>query len=204
MWLLAGLGNPGKKYERNRHNIGFMVLDELERRHGLGPFRDRFNGQIASGMIGLSKVLLLKPMEYMNLSGFALQRAADYYDVPVDRIAVVHDELDLDPGRVKLKSGGGHGGHNGLRSIIDQLGDNGFARVRVGIGKPGRPDGEGGDKKAGSGYVLSDFPAAQRDLIDDAIRLAADACEAIVDRGIVASMNEFNVREKASDAPAAS
>ena len=141
----------------------------------------------------------------MNLSGFAVQRAADFHDVPVDRIVVVHDELDLDVGRVKLKSGGGHGGHNGLSSIIDQLGDNSFSRVRVGIGKPGRPDGEGGgDRRAGSGYVLSDFPAAQRDLIDDAIGTAADACEAIVDRGIIASMNEFNVREKASDAPAAS
>lgn len=205
MWLLAGLGNPGRKYERNRHNVGFMVMDELERRHNLGPFRDRWSGHVASGLIGLDKVLLLKPMEYMNHSGFALQRAADFHDVAIEKIVVVHDELDLDVGRVKLKSGGGHGGHNGLRSIIAQLGGNGFQRVRLGIGKPGRPDGEGdaGDRNT-AGYVLSDIPSGQRDAIDRAVTTAADAVESIVGRGIIASMNEFNVRETSSDAPAPS
>jgi len=198
MWLVVGLGNPGKKYERNRHNVGFFVADELARRHHLGSFRDRFGGQAASGMVGLDKVLLLKPMEYMNHSGFAVQRAAQYHDIEPEKIVVIHDELDLDVARVKLKAGGGHGGHNGLRSIIDQLGSRDFVRVRIGIGKPGRPGGPPAPER-GAGYVLSDFPAAQLPAIEEAVATAAAAVESIVARGIRASMNEFNARGTADE-----
>jgi PTH1 family peptidyl-tRNA hydrolase len=196
MWLLVGLGNPGRKYERNRHNIGFFVIDELARRHHLGAFRDKLGGLAATGLIGSDKVLLLKPMEFMNLSGFCVQRVATFHDVSPERIVVAHDELDLDVGRVKLKVGGGHGGHNGLRSMIDQLASRDFLRVRLGVGRPGKQDDTGPrDRQAGAGYVLSDFPAAQSQIIDDAVSTAADAIEAIVARGITAAMNDFNARE---------
>jgi len=145
-------------------------------------------------------VVLVEPMEFMNLSGFAVQRAARFYGVEPADILVVHDELDLDLGVVRVKSGGGHGGHNGLRSIIEQLGGNGFARIRVGIGKPGPAPGTatGGDPRAGdrdrnvSGWVLSDFPAAQAALVDGVRRRAADAVETVVGLGLATAMNQVN------------
>jgi PTH1 family peptidyl-tRNA hydrolase len=202
VWLLVGLGNPGRKYERNRHNVGFFVIDELARRHDLGPFRDRFGGQAADGRLISDKVLLLKPMEYMNHSGFAVQRAAQYYDLAPEQIVVIHDELDLDLARLKLKKSGGAGGHNGLRSIIQQLGSRDFLRVRIGIGKPTRTDGRPAGKEAGASYVLSDFPSAQQAEVEDAVRTAADAVETIVDRGIDRAMNEFNARKESDEAEA--
>ena len=182
MWLIVGLGNPGRKYERNRHNIGFRVIEELARRHGLDSYRDKFGSQIASGMINLDKVLLQRPMEYMNKSGYAVQRAAQFFGVEPESILVVHDDIDLDVGRAKLKRGGGHGGHNGLRSMTEQLGSRDFLRVRCGVGKPGPQDC--GDNTASpvladkdrrvAGYVLSDFPNADSQavasLIDRAFR----------------------------------
>jgi PTH1 family peptidyl-tRNA hydrolase len=198
MWLLVGLGNPGRKYENNRHNIGFHVADELLRRHDLGSPRDKFGGQVASGFIQIGsnrhKVLLLKPMEFMNLSGYAVQRAAQYHDVEPDHIVVVHDEIDIDFGRLKLKSGGGHGGHNGLRSIVDQLGSKDFLRVRAGVGKPPHAGiRDAGDKRVAN-YVLSNFPSADADAHGELVTRAADAAESIVARGITASMNDFNTR----------
>ncbi|WP_428266969.1 aminoacyl-tRNA hydrolase [Haliangium sp.] len=206
MWLLVGLGNPGPKYERNRHNIGFRVVDELARRHGLGAFRGKFGGEVASGMLSLAgrhhKAVLLKPMEYMNLSGHAVQRAVHFHDVEPGQIVVIHDDLDIDFGRLKLKAGGGHGGHNGLRSIIQQLGNSDFLRVRVGIGKPGPgqqlgevPRGNqaaaGKDRRV-AGYVLSDFPSALASQVDQLIDDAAAAAEAIVAHGIRAAMNQIH------------
>lgn len=204
MWLLVGLGNPGRKYERNRHNVGFRVMDELERRHALGGFRAKFGGDAAAGMLSIGgrhhKALLLKPLEFMNLSGFAVQRAAQFHDIEPDHIVVVHDEIDIDFGRLKLKTGGGHGGHNGLRSIIEQLGGNGFLRVRVGVGKPGpdeqnaaaAPANAGSRDRRVAGYVLSDFPGDLEPQVADLVHAAAGAVEAIVDRGIEAAMNELH------------
>lgn len=211
MWLLVGLGNPGRKYERNRHNIGFRVLDELEQRHGLGGYRSKFGGDVAAGMLAIRgrrhKALLLKPMEYMNLSGYAVQRAAQFHDIEPERIIVIHDEIDIDFGRLKLKAGGGHGGHNGLRSIIEQLGSRDFVRVRVGVGKPGPGQQAGAvaahtgaasrDRRV-AGYVLSDFPSELATEVDDLVRTAADATEAIVDRGLEAAMNEFHAPKTSS------
>lgn len=191
MWLIAGLGNPGRRYQGTRHNVGFRAVDELHSRHMHAGYQSKFGGEAVTGLIGTSKVLLLKPMEFMNKSGFAVQRAAQFYDVSPERILVIHDELDLEPARLRVKSGGGHGGNNGLRSIIEQLGSRDFQRVRIGIGKPQKQDGSPG---AGSGadYVLSGFPTGEQAEIDEAIRHAADAAETILSSGINAAMNDFN------------
>ena len=209
MWLLVGLGNPGRKYERNRHNVGFRVIDELERRHALGGFRTKFGGEAAAGMLSIAgrphKAVLLKPMEFMNLSGNAVQRAVQFHDIEPEHIVVIHDEIDIDFGRLKLKAGGGHGGHNGLRSIIEQLGSNAFLRVRVGVGKPGPNQSAstaGAPASAAAsrdrrvaGHVLSDFPGSLEPLVDELVRDAASATEAIVARGLEAAMNEFHTRK---------
>jgi peptidyl-tRNA hydrolase, PTH1 family len=188
MWLIAGLGNPGRRYQDTRHNVGFRVVEELQRRHMPSGFRTKFGGEASTGLIGSTHALLLKPMEFMNKSGFALQRAAQFYDVSPEHILVIHDELDLPPAQLRLKSGGGHGGNNGLRSIIEQLGSKDFQRIRIGIGKPQRNDGEG----SGANYVLSGFASDEQRAIDEAIHRAADAAEAVLARGMPAAMNDFN------------
>ena len=204
--LVVGLGNPGPRYARNRHNVGFRVVDLLASRHGLGELRSggKLGGEVATGVIvtprGRQRVVLLKPMEFMNLSGFAVQKTARFHDIDVADILVVHDEIDLDVGLVRVKTGGGHGGHNGLRSIIEQLGGNGFARVRIGVGKPGPQPGTatGGDPRAAgggkdvAGWVLADFPAAQAGLVDGLLARAADAVETAVGLGVKDAMNQFN------------
>jgi PTH1 family peptidyl-tRNA hydrolase len=191
MWLVVGLGNPGKKYTRNRHNIGFMVADELARRYDLPAWREKFGAELSSGRVGSDKALVLKPMEYMNNSGFAVARAAQFYQVEPKSIVVVHDEIDLPFARIRVKSGGGHGGHNGLRSIVAQLGSKDFARLRLGVGKPARTDGRPGDGQVSS-HVLSDFAADQQAEVDALIRTAADAVEAIIESGVREAMNKFN------------
>ena len=154
MKLIVGLGNPGGKYARHRHNVGFMAVDELARAWHFGPWRRKFQGEVAEGRIGGQRVLLLKPMTYMNESGRAVAEAVRFYRLAPEDVIVVHDELDLAPGRVRLKSGGGHAGHNGLRSIMAHIGAN-FHRLRIGIGHPG-------DKNRVQGHVLSDFSRAEQ------------------------------------------
>jgi PTH1 family peptidyl-tRNA hydrolase len=188
MWIIAGLGNPGRRYEKTRHNVGFEVLDELCRRHMQSGFRSKFGGEAVTGLMSGTNVLLLKPMEFMNKSGFAVQRAAQFHNADPEKILVIHDELDLPPARLKLKSGGGHGGNNGLRSIIEQLGNRDFLRIRVGIGKPAAGNEEG----AGADHVLSPFPSHEISEMNDAINKAADAAEAIVASGMIVAMNDFN------------
>ncbi|HTE54869.1 MAG TPA: aminoacyl-tRNA hydrolase [Kofleriaceae bacterium] len=196
MWLIAGLGNPGRKYERNRHNIGFRVVDELVRRHDLGPLREKFGGQAAMGAIARQRALVLKPMEFMNHSGFAVQRAAQFHGTEPAELVVVHDEIDLPFARLRLKAGGGHGGHNGIRSVAEQLGSNDFLRVRIGVGRPERPAAAGAASEPVqgrvSGHVLGDFPAEMDREIAELVGRASDAVEAILARGIRAAMNDFN------------
>jgi PTH1 family peptidyl-tRNA hydrolase len=209
MWLIAGLGNPGKKYERNRHNVGFRVVDELVRRHSLGPLRDKIGGLGWVGAIGTARVAVVKPMKYMNHSGFAVSQAAQFHGVLPEELVVVHDEIDLPFARLRLKAGGGHGGHNGLRSIVEQLGHSDFLRVRIGVGRPpGGPREEGAerpDQGAGAGqvssYVLADFPAEMDRDVAALVERATDATEAILARGIRAAMNQFNgeIEEKTAD-----
>ena len=194
-WLVVGLGNPGAKYARNRHNIGFMVVDELAKKHGLGAWSQKLNGEATSGMItterGRERAQLLKPMQFMNLSGFSVQQTAAFHKIEIDTILVVHDEIDLPMGTVRLKNGGGHGGHNGLRSIQEQLGDAKFARLRMGIGRdPNAPPGS----KDAAGWVLSDFPSAQQGVVDRMITAGCEDIECVLAKGIVPAMNQHNAR----------
>jgi PTH1 family peptidyl-tRNA hydrolase len=166
MQLWVGLGNPGAKYARNRHNIGFMALDRLASDHGFSPWRSKFQGQIAEGRLNDQRITLLKPETFMNLSGQSVAAALTFFKLGIDALTVFHDELDLAPGKLRLKSGGGHAGHNGLRSIHAHLGDA-YQRVRIGIGHPG-------DKALVSQYVLSDFAKAEADGLDDLLRGISD------------------------------
>ena len=166
MKLIVGLGNPGAKYAGNRHNIGFMAVDRIATDHGFGPWKGAFKGDVAEGRLGAHKVLLLKPGTFMNLSGQSVQAAMAFYKIPLEDVTVMHDELDLAPGKARVKQGGGHAGHNGLRSISGMLGE-GYARVRLGIGHPGHKD-------AVAAYVLHDFAKADQDWLDDLLRGISD------------------------------
>jgi PTH1 family peptidyl-tRNA hydrolase len=169
MLILAGLGNPGPTYSRNRHNIGFMAVDAIAQAHRIGPFRSRFQGQGAEGMIGPSRVLLLKPGTYMNESGRSVGEALRFYKLGLDALTVLHDELDLAPAKLRVKVGGGNAGHNGLRSITALCG-NDYRRVRLGIGHPG-------DKALVHGYVLNDFAKSERPWVEalcDSVAREAD------------------------------
>jgi peptidyl-tRNA hydrolase, PTH1 family len=190
-WLVAGLGNPGPKYERNRHNIGFRVVDELARAASLPAWKpNKLGGDSVTGTIAGQKCVLLKPMEFMNLSGFAVQRTAGFHQIEVANILVVHDEIDLDFGLVRLKNAGGHGGHNGLRSITEQLGA-GFARLRMGVGRdPNKPPGS----KDAATWVLADFPRAHDAIVAAMISAGCEDVDAVVGNGIVAAMNQHNGR----------
>ena len=158
MFLVVGLGNPGPAYVGNRHNIGFMAVDEIVRRHGFSPWRTKFQGEIADGMVDGKKALVLKPMTYMNDSGRSVLAAATFYKISSEDIIVFHDEIDLAPGKLRVKRGGGHAGHNGLRSIHAGLGAD-YARVRMGVGHPG-------DKGEVKNYVLKDFSKADQEWLD--------------------------------------
>src|SRR5689334_18936437 len=158
MLLLVGLGNPGSEYARNRHNIGFMAVEEIARRQGFGPWRRRFQGQTCEGTVAGDKVLALEPLTYMNLSGQSVGEALRFFKLTPDRVVVFHDDLDVAPGRVRIKKGGGHGGHNGLRSIDEHIGKE-YWRVRLGIGHPGHKD-------LVHGYVLHDFAKADQTWVE--------------------------------------
>jgi PTH1 family peptidyl-tRNA hydrolase len=166
MLLLVGLGNPGRGYAGNRHNIGFMALDEIARLHRASPWRARFHGEATEAVIGAEKALLLKPMTFMNLSGGPVQEAARFYKIEPADIVVFHDELDLGPAKLRVKTGGGNAGHNGLRSITGSVG-NEYRRVRMGIGHPG-------DKALVHAYVLNDFGKEERPWVEDLCRACAD------------------------------
>ncbi len=191
MWVIVGLGNPGPQYERSRHNAGFMAIDQLARQIGAGNFRSKHGGLIASAHINTSRVVLFKPMEYMNNSGFAVSRCLQFHDVSVDSMIVIHDEIDLPFGTLRLKSGGGHGGHNGLRSIITQLGENGFSRVRIGMGKPAHQ----GQHEKITGHVLGNLPPQATQELESLLDRACQSVETIVQSGIVVAMNQYNSRQ---------
>jgi len=166
MKLWTGLGNPGAKYAQNRHNIGYMAVDRIAADHGFSPWRAKFQGQVAEGMLGGEKILLLKPETFMNLSGQSVRAAVDFHKLAPADLTVFHDELDLAPGKLRLKAGGGHAGHNGLRSIHAHLGDT-SARVRTGSGHPGHKDRV-------ADYVLHDFAKGDADWLDDLMRGISD------------------------------
>ncbi len=172
MKLLVGLGNPGAKYAQNRHNIGFMAMDRIAADHDFSAWRSKFQGQIAEGRFGSEKVTLLKPETFMNLSGQSVGEAMRYLKLSPGDIIVFHDEIDLAPGKVRLKTGGGHAGHNGLRSIHGHIGPD-YDRVRLGVGHPGHKD-------AVPGYVLRDFPKADAAWLDDEMRGISDGVADLV------------------------
>lgn len=172
MKLFVGLGNPGPKYAGNRHNIGFMALDRIAEDTGFGPWRSKFQGALSEGKIGGNKVILLKPETFMNLSGQAVGEAMRFYKLESTDITVFHDELDLAPGKCRVKSGGGHAGHNGLRSIHQHIGPH-YDRVRLGIGHPGHKD-------AVAGYVLRDFAKSDESWLDNLLRGISDGAAPLV------------------------
>jgi len=187
MKLFVGLGNPGAKYAGNRHNIGFVALDRIASDHGFGPWKSAFKAQVAEGRLGSDKVLLLKPQTFMNLSGESVRAALDFYKLAPADVTVFHDELDLAPGKCRVKQGGGHAGHNGLRSIHQHLGTDAYGRVRLGIGHPGHKD-------AVAAYVLHDFAKADQDWLDDLMRGLSDGAPALADGDAARFMNAVALR----------
>ncbi|MEN9713374.1 MAG: hypothetical protein RLZZ164_38 [Actinomycetota bacterium] len=190
VWLVVGLGNPGSDYAGNRHNVGQMVLDILADRISATFKSHKSNALVAEGRISIGgpKVILAKPLSYMNTSGGPVSSLMKFYDIPVDHVLVVHDELDIDAGAVRVKVGGGHAGHNGLRDIIAAAGSPEFARIRVGVGHPpGRQDA--------ADFVLKDFSSTERkDVLPLLLEQSADAIEAVVTAGTAEAQQKFNVR----------
>jgi len=182
--LVAGLGNPGREYERTRHNSGWLVLDELARRHG-GSWRSKFSGSLAEERLGALRLALLKPETYMNESGRSVAAAARFFKVEPEALLVVHDDVDLEAGRLQARRGGGLAGHNGLRSLARDLGTQDFLRLRIGVGRPGR-----GDPRSVSDWVLSPFAA--EDDVDALVSRAAEAVETIASEGVEAAQQRFN------------
>nr|WP_321460335.1 aminoacyl-tRNA hydrolase [uncultured Cohaesibacter sp.] len=185
MYLLVGLGNPGPQYAGNRHNIGFMAIDEIARQHNFGPWRRKFQGEISEGQIGRNKVLLLKPTTFMNESGRAVSEACRFYKIAPQDVYVYHDELDLSPGKVKAKLGGGVAGHNGLRSTGAHIG-NDFHRIRLGIGHPGR--------ERVTQWVLGDFAKADREWLEPTLDALAYTAPSLIENDLGRFMTDFNQR----------
>lgn len=173
MWLVVGLGNPGDQYKNNRHNIGFMAVDAIAADCGTA-FRSKFQAQMAEARIGAQKAILLKPQTFMNNSGLSVVQAAKFYKIDPGRIVVFHDELDLPPGKLRTKKGGGHAGHNGLRSIDSHLNSQDYWRVRMGIGHPG-------DKARVHGHVLSDFSKSEWEWVDPIVKSVAKHLDLMLD-----------------------
>ena len=189
-WLVVGLGNPGPEYAKHRHNVGFMVVDVLAARTGARFGRHRKAvAQVAEARLGLGdqapRLILVKPMTYMNLSGGPVASLRQFYKVPVDRVVAVHDELDIPYGQLRLKQGGGEGGHNGLRSMSGSLGDKNYLRVRFGIGRPP-------ERQDPADYVLSDFSPVERKELDFLVDRAADATESLIGRGLEWTQNAYH------------
>ena len=182
--FVAGLGNPGREYAATRHNVGWMVLDELARRHD-GSWRSKFSGHLAQLQVNGARVALPKPQTYMNESGRSIRTAARFFKTPVAGVLVVHDDVDLEEGRLQARLGGGLAGHNGLRSIAQELGSRDFPRLRIGVGRPGR-----GDRRSVADFVLSPF-SPETD-VDGLVARSADAVEVLLAEGLEAAQQRFN------------
>lgn len=186
MKILCGLGNPGTEYEKTRHNVGFMVCDILSARHGISFSSKKFSGWFAGGTIFGEKILLLKPLTYMNRSGQSVGPAVHFYKLLTSDLVVIHDDVDLALGRVKIKVGGGTAGHKGLRSLVDSLADENFIRIRVGVGRPADSRMDIAD------FVLSKLSSGEETLFRSSLDQACDAVEAVIKDGPISAMNEFN------------
>ena len=185
-WLLVGLGNPGDQYENTRHNVGFMVADELAERHNIPVQRLKFRALTNTVTIGDRKVLLMKPVTYMNLSGEAVHEAAAFYKIPPERVLVISDEVALAPGKLRVRRSGSAGGHNGLKNIIAHLGTDQFPRIRLGVGQKPHPDYDMAD------WVLGKFQGEDKKAVEAAVKRAADAAECLIREGVDKAMNKYN------------
>ena len=194
---MVGLGNPGPEYAGHRHNVGFMALDAIADAYGFGPWRSKFSSRVSEGQLGRNKVLLQKPDTFMNRSGLAVSQAAHFYKLALDDLLVLHDELDLAPGKVRIKEGGGVAGHNGLRSIAQSIGTRDFKRVRIGIGHPG-------DKARVTGHVLGNFSKADKAWLNPLLEAFVSAAPLLVDGDDAGCMNRIAVLTKPNDHKSAS
>ena len=185
-WLLVGLGNPGDQYEHTRHNVGFMVADELAERHNIPVQRLKFRALTNTVTVGDRKVLLMKPVTYMNLSGEAVHEAAAFYKIPPEHILVISDEVALAPGKLRVRRSGSAGGHNGLKNIIAHLGTDQFPRIRLGVGQKPHPDYDMAD------WVLGKFQGEDKKAVEAAVKKAADAAECLIREGVDKAMNQYN------------
>jgi peptidyl-tRNA hydrolase, PTH1 family len=196
-WLIAGLGNPGKKYTQTRHNIGFMAVDRLAGHHGISLDRSIFKNRYGSGSINNVKALLAQPMDYMNRSGPPVYQLARYFNIEIANILIIHDDMDIDTGRIKIKVKGGHGGHRGVRSIIDAMGTDEFLRVRIGIGRPYNFGGtsdvhQSKDDPDVTDYVLGKFSKQEQRHYEEVLETVREAVETVLEKGATAAMNKYN------------
>lgn len=189
--MIAGLGNPGREYSQTRHNIGFQVVGFLAREASADLDKNRFDAVYTKTGIAGQTVFLTLPMSYMNRSGSPVQKLASFYKIPVEDVLVVHDDMDLELGKIKIVKSRGHGGHNGVRSIIDAFGSRDFVRIRVGVGRPVRTD----EKTGVTGHVLGTFAPGERQLVDRTIENAAQACVLVLKNGVIRAMNLVNTRD---------
>ncbi len=185
MYLIVGLGNPEKEYANTRHNVGFDTVNELAKRHEIEINRNKFNSLYGQGIINNEKVIILKPQTYMNLSGIAVRNFKDFYKIDMDKIIIVHDDIDIEEGKIKLRKIGGPGTHNGMKSVVHELNSTEFPRIRIGTGSPD-------DEIDLKDYVLEKIDAESRSVLDKAITNATNAIEEILENGIDIAMNKFN------------
>lgn len=188
MIVIAGLGNPGKKYENTRHNMGFLTIDRIAEKNDIKVNKIKHRALVGDGFISGHKVLLVKPQTYMNLSGESLREVMNYYNVDIEDLIVIYDDFDIETGSLRIRKKGSAGSHNGMKSVIYQLKDDGFPRVRVGIGKSGSLDWKD--------FVLGKVGGAESDAISQAISNAADAVECMISKGIDIAMNKYNKKKK--------
>lgn len=195
MILVAGLGNPGSEYASTKHNLGFLTVDEIGKRAGIDLKKKKFSGVCGEGTFNNDKLILLKPETYMNRSGESVSTAASFYQIPAENIIIVHDELDLPAGTVRIKAGGGSAGHKGVMSVMGELGNGDFIRVRIGIGKPG-------EKQGTVSHVLTKFSKEEREIVSESVLRAADAVLEIIQHGLQKAMNKYNVRPESEESTA--
>ncbi|MDO4860645.1 MAG: aminoacyl-tRNA hydrolase [Bacillota bacterium] len=188
MHIITGLGNPGRKYENTRHNLGFITVDRLAEEHGISVTKSKHKALIGEGRISGQKVLLVKPQTFMNLSGEAVRAVMDYYKEPVENLLVIYDDADIPAGAVRIRKKGGAGTHNGMRSVVSCLGDDGFARIRIGIGTQ--------DDRDIVDHVLGGFTREETDVMREAVLTAVSAVECMLSKGIDIAMNEYNTRKE--------
>ena len=191
MYVIAGLGNPGRQYEKTRHNMGFLVADEFAAAHGIDVRRIKHKALVGEGRVGGEKVLVVKPQTYMNLSGESLREVMAYYDVPMENLIVIYDDMDLETGALRIRKKGSSGSHNGMKSVIYQLQDDAFPRIRIGIGSPPAEDWKD--------YVTGQVTEKEAPVLAKAVKEAAAALECIITDGIDIAMNRFNTSRKHED-----